>query len=276
MLRVDNRLVSVVIPTYNRFDLACRAVDSVLSQTYTAVEVILVDDSQDRTYDRLIDHFGPRHNVSVIRGDRQGSGPARVKGVNHASGAYIAFLDSDDYWAPTNLERRVSLMQRSDRIGMAWTAWAAVNASGVLRVFRNPVAGDVLPGPVLARQLFPANLIHMSAGMVRRQAYESIGGFPSGITHYEDWALWLLIAERWDVAYADDILTFKWMEGPRKGENALRTTFAREHVRVQLSCLLRRPRLYATVHHLYLLGFHLWFYFQCKRWASSMTVETFR
>src|SRR5512138_1185650 len=93
-------LVSVVIPTYNRAPLLERAIHSVLSQTYTNLEVIVIDDaSTDDTQDRIKNLQLADIRIQYIRHDRnRGSQAARNTGIHAAKGKYVAFLDSDDEW----------------------------------------------------------------------------------------------------------------------------------------------------------------------------------
>src|SRR4051812_26873537 len=97
-------LVSVIIPTYNRANVVSEAVESVLNQTYSKVELIVVDDgSTDDTLEKLR-RFG--NTITVITQENAGPSAARNAGIANARGDLIAFLDSDDLWLPTNLERQ--------------------------------------------------------------------------------------------------------------------------------------------------------------------------
>jgi glycosyltransferase involved in cell wall biosynthesis len=107
---MNQPLVSVVIPAFNRAHTLRRAVDSVLNQTYTNIEVLIIDDgSTDNT-----------HEVLRLYGDKirwwsqKNAGPSRARnsGINEAKGEYVAFLDSDDAWAPKKLEKQMGLLSR--------------------------------------------------------------------------------------------------------------------------------------------------------------------
>src|SRR5687767_13189801 len=102
-------LVSVIIPTYNRASVVCRAIDSVLGQTYGNIEVIVVDDgSTDETLERL-HSYGDR--IRVLTQANAGPSVARNRGIAVATGGIVAFLDSDDYWLPTKVARQVVLLE---------------------------------------------------------------------------------------------------------------------------------------------------------------------
>jgi glycosyltransferase involved in cell wall biosynthesis len=109
-----NRLVSVVIPAYNREKEIMKALSSVAEQTYPYVEVIVIDDgSSDRTVE-VVREARYRMPVRVIAlGRNQGIAAARNVGIDAARGEYIAFLDSDDWWLPGKLSHQVNLLEQS-------------------------------------------------------------------------------------------------------------------------------------------------------------------
>ena len=105
-------LISIVIPTYNRFSVTCRSVDSCLKQTYPHIEVIVCDDmSDDGSYEKLSDQYKSEPRVTIIQNTgTKGANSARQCGVDHASGDAIAFLDSDDYLPPESIKDRVNVL----------------------------------------------------------------------------------------------------------------------------------------------------------------------
>ncbi len=102
--------ISIIIPAYNRADVLPRAINSVLSQTFTDYEIIVVDDaSTDETSAVARNFNGPVH---VIRHEvNRGPAAARNTGIEATSGAYVAFLDSDDEWMPEKLGRQIGLLE---------------------------------------------------------------------------------------------------------------------------------------------------------------------
>ena len=185
----SNQLVSAIIPTYNRAHIICEAVDSILAQTYPHIEVIVVDDgSKDGTLARL-QQYGDR--IRVITQANAGPAAARNRGIAAARGDLIAFLDSDDIWLPTKIERQVALMQRAGasvpcclcNIMMKWNsgdrasfAIAALKPSAEEGVWLN--ADEVLATRFV---LFNQGII------IRREVLEKIGGFDESIRYLEDY-----------------------------------------------------------------------------------------
>lgn len=108
-------MISVIIPTYNRRNTLKRAISSVLRQTYQDIEIIVVDDaSTDDTYSYMVSQYGEAENIIYIRNEENvGQSAARNIGVRYARGKYVAFLDSDDEWMETKLEKQINALQNS-------------------------------------------------------------------------------------------------------------------------------------------------------------------
>ena len=103
--------VSVVLPSYNRASTLERAIDSVLSQTYSNLELIIVDDgSTDRT-PAVLAKYAQRGNVEVVPTPHRGCAAARNSGIRRSRGRYIAFQDSDDEWAPHKLATAIAALE---------------------------------------------------------------------------------------------------------------------------------------------------------------------
>ncbi len=114
-------LVSVVVPVHDRFDLAHRAVKSVVAQTYRPVELVVVDDGSCESFRPDLDGAPWGLQVHVVRHEHPlGPGGARESGRQALHGSYVAYLDSDDYWSPKYLEAAVSVLAASPDVGMAY------------------------------------------------------------------------------------------------------------------------------------------------------------
>ena len=120
--------VSVVIPVYNCDRFVAWTVESVLQQSYTHYEVIVVDDgSTDNSYQVLQPYFDRIH---YIYQDNQGVAAARNRGIQQATGDFIAFLDHDDYWLPDKLEKQVALWQQYPTWEIIHSGWRRVDTWG--------------------------------------------------------------------------------------------------------------------------------------------------
>jgi len=112
-------LVSAIIPTYNGWRNLVEAVESVLAQDYSRIEVIVVDDgSTDETPDKMMPYAD---RITYIRQANAGPAAARNTGIEHARGDYIAFLDSDDLWHPEKIREQVDYFQSQPEVGIICT-----------------------------------------------------------------------------------------------------------------------------------------------------------
>jgi glycosyltransferase involved in cell wall biosynthesis len=191
---VQTPLVSVVIPTHNYSGFVTEAVESVLSQTYTNIDLIVVDDgSTDDTRERLA-LFGDR--VRYIYQENSGPSAARNTGIRAAKGEYIAFLDADDLFHPRKLEIQVRYLLDHPDIALV----AAENLTDQNRVFP-----DFPPNPFLADRIslesaVVKNRFGMCGVVVRRHCFNEVGLFNEELRSTEDRDMWVRIIARFPVA----------------------------------------------------------------------------
>ena len=196
-------LVSVIIPTYNRWPMVREAVESVLAQTAGGYELIVVDDgSTDETRRRLAD-YGSR--LAVLTQSRRGVSAARNLGARRASGTYLAFLDSDDLWHPRKLERQLDFMERNPEVEICQTDEIWIR-NGV-RV--NPRRKHRKPSGDIFRASLELCLVSPSAVMMRRELFERVGGFDESLPVCEDYDLWLRIAKDTEIPLVLELLVTK-------------------------------------------------------------------
>ncbi len=207
-------LVSVIVPTFNREHLVGRTIESVLRQTYAAVEVVVVDDgSTDGTAARIARDHGGDARVRYFRKENGGPATARNHGFRQARGAYVALLDSDDTWAPWKLSLQVRCMERHPEVGMTWTDMEMIDPDGevvdgaylrhMYRAYRwfkdeelfprtfalraiapdlADVVGDArLRTGEIFSQMIMGNLVHTSTTLLRRERLERVGGFDESL-----------------------------------------------------------------------------------------------
>jgi glycosyltransferase involved in cell wall biosynthesis len=128
---INQPLVSVIIPTYNRAYCIQETINSVLHQTHDRVEVLVIDDgSTDQTAGLIASQYGLEKRVRYHYQENGGVSAARNTGIRLATGDYVALLDSDDLWEPWKLELQLTAFKLRPEIGMLWTDMVAVDPSG--------------------------------------------------------------------------------------------------------------------------------------------------
>jgi GT2 family glycosyltransferase len=204
-----DKLVSVVLPTYDRPDLLGRAIESVLSQSYRSWELIVVDDNSPDSAARLgterfMARFVEDARVKYLRHEvNRGGAAARNTGIRAAAGEFVAFLDDDDEWEPAKLERQVAALERAQPT-------AAVAYCGFRKVFDDSgLVKLVLPVPPRhgLDELFRRNTIGTtSAIMCRRQALLDVGLFDETLPRRQDIDLYVRLARRSEFVPIPEVL----------------------------------------------------------------------
>jgi glycosyltransferase involved in cell wall biosynthesis len=258
--------VTVVIPVFNRQAALGRAIESVLAQTCQDFEIIVVDDGSTDRPCAYVTALADRRITLIRHEQNRGGGAARNTGIRAGSAAYVAFLDSDDQWLPTKLERQLEVFERSsERVGLVYTGAERVLADG--RVVRHIPRRQV----DLSRVLLTENVVgETSVGMVRRSALDATGAFDESLPSCQDMDLWLRLCERFGAEVVPEALVrvAKGNDSVRISASVARTVWGRE-----LFCRKHKEKLVRhNVLHLYLRESGWW---QQRRVGDSRMARRF-
>lgn len=211
--------ISVVMPNYNGGLLLSRAVDSVLRQSFSAFELILIDDGSTDNSLEVARSFEDGR-VRVIEQHHKGVCAARNRGIREARGSFIAFLDSDDTWAPNCLERLHDVLAQTPDAAIAYCGWQNVGLTGERGKPFIPPDYEI-PEKI---ELWLENCrwpIH--AALARTNAIEAVGGFNPDFPTSEDFLLWLQIVAHRKIVRVPEVLAFYFHhEGERATRNLVR------------------------------------------------------
>lgn len=194
-------LISAVIPTHSGSQVICRAVDSVLSQTYPNVEVVVVDDNGKGTEAQIATQkamlkYASDNRVKYFAHDisRHGSA-ARNTGVKHSSGEFIALLDDDDYFLPDNIEEHYkTLINLDESYGVSFCG---------MHIIRGKIEEDIIAkheGDVLVDFLMGKMRVGSSLVMIRRSVYDEFNGFDESFKRHQDWEFLTRIFTKYKLA----------------------------------------------------------------------------
>ncbi len=194
-------LISVIIPAYNTESFIAETLNSVLTQSYSDLEVILIDDGSTDKTTEIVEKIARKDaRVRLVFQQNAGVAAARNTGIKVAKGEWLAFLDADDIWYPCKLEKQLQRFQQLDEtIGLVycWSVLTRENSDLTGGYIAFDFNGDV--GHALTYLNFIGNA---SAPLIRRSAIEDVGGFDVTLKEQqaqgcEDWELYLRIAERY-------------------------------------------------------------------------------
>lgn len=179
--------ISVVMPSYNTGEFIAEAIESAYRQSRPPFEVLVVDDDSTDATVCVAEAAGATVLRTAING---GPATARNIGIHAAQGELIAFLDADDVWMPTHLERCAALLEQHPEVDVAF---AMVTHFGAASYEPAPALAEGVPLELLD-QLWVLNPIAQSAAVVRRQSLLDINCYRDGMRHAEDYDLWLRLA----------------------------------------------------------------------------------
>ncbi len=196
--------VSVILPTYNRASLLPESIGSVLAQTYSDFELLVVDDGSTDDTREVVAAIDDKRTRYVGLKRNAGQAAARNVGIKEAKADLIAFQDSDDLWMPEKLDLQISaLRESSPRTGVVYTAYERIcgNRSEVLPFRRIvPKTGDV------HARLLRGNFITTQTALVRRKCFEKAGTFDEGQRALDDWDLFIRLSKEWHFVFVDKLL----------------------------------------------------------------------
>ncbi|MBD2250023.1 glycosyltransferase family 2 protein [Nostoc parmelioides] len=184
--------ISVIIPAYNAERTILETINSVLKQTFSDLEIIVINDgSTDRTVEVIQNVDDARLKVYSYENSRASG--ARNHGISHAVGDFISFLDADDLWTPDKLELQLAALNHYPEAGVAYSWTYTIDDKGeLLKPFEPLYEGNVYTDLLLANFL-----TNGSNPLIRKAAIASIGEFDTTLRSGEDWDYWLRLAYKW-------------------------------------------------------------------------------
>jgi len=182
---MEEDLVSVVMPAHNSSSYIAKSITSVLMQTYTKWELLVIDDVSSDTTSSIVQSFADKDGrIKLIKlSDHHGPALARNVGIEEAKGRYIAFLDSDDVWLPEKLQKHLQFMQKHD-LALSYTSYYLMDENGVIVDYYKAKA------QVSYKDLLKVNYIGCSTVIYD---VDKLGKRYMKPIRHEDYALWLQI-----------------------------------------------------------------------------------
>ena len=178
-------LVSVIIPTYNRYEVLFRAIDSVVNQNYKNIEIIVVDDNYNNLELRNKIEFKIKNEYSnvkyIIPDEHLGGALARNLGVENSAGEYLAFLDDDDEYTSDKVSKQLELFNKSkdDRLALVYCYGDVIYPGGLIEKEKT----DFVGWPLDVQMYY--NIAGTSFWMIKKSVLKEIGGFYPIASHQD-------------------------------------------------------------------------------------------
>jgi glycosyltransferase involved in cell wall biosynthesis len=212
--------VDIILPIYNPDDKVFEAIDSVLFQTYAKWHLYIIDDASENNWvDKIREKYKPHiSKITFFQFDQNKRAAAcRNYAIKKGAGHFIAFIDQDDVWMSDKLEQQVNYFQNHDVDAVHGNVAFIDNNNKIImqdqwekeNQSRCEVNWNKLSGEKFARQIFMCPNIRIISSMVKRDAFEKIGGFKDQFFGGEDETFWFEMALIGNIAYINKILFFR-------------------------------------------------------------------
>ncbi len=205
---MENELISVIITTYNRpVKIIKRAIDSVVSQTHSNIEIFIINDSPSNTelskeIGLLVQNYQDDRITYIINTKNVGACAARNVGIKRSTGKFIAFLDDDDEWLPYKLEHQILKFTNED-IGLVYCKFLKLDSNGhvkksvPIKDIRRNSLHSMLKENAVGSTSFP---------LIRRECFKNCGTFNIQLQSCQDWDMWLRIIRKYKVEFCNEYL----------------------------------------------------------------------
>jgi glycosyltransferase involved in cell wall biosynthesis len=257
-------LISIIVPTYNRAHVLLRAIRSVLSQTFTDFELIIVDDGSTDETSLMVERFASPRVRYLRHNKNSGASSARNTGIEASRGHYIAFLDSDDEWGPSKLQEQVAIFSRVNaEVGVIYSGFFYDSKpSGKKKQFCLNLRGNIHETILIHN---PG--LNNSSALLKKECFQRCGLFDESLPASEDWDLFIRISERYHFFPVLKPLVTIHRDGYRISTDYERRVVAHNKIlQKYFNELQRAPK--ALANHYYLIGTYLLY---CNKYNEART-----
>jgi len=222
--------ISAVISCYNYGKFVQFAIESILNQTYSDFEIIIINDGSHDNSEQVIKGFLPDPRIKYFYQKNQGQAVAKNNGIKYSQGEFIAFLDADDIWDKNKLEKQYRLF-KNEKVGVVYS-----RAKYMLP--DNSITNDIERGKYLqprrgniASWLIFDNFIPFSSSIVRKTCFNTTGLFDESLSMGIDWDLWLRLSLKWHFDYIEDkLITYRVGHSNQMSKNTIKRRECVDHI----------------------------------------------
>jgi glycosyltransferase involved in cell wall biosynthesis len=198
--------VSIILPTYNRAQKVGKSIESVLKQTYTYFELLVIDDGSTDQTEEVVNSYKDKRVRYYRLLENGGQSKARNQGIKFAQYDYLAFEDSDDLWRPGKLEAQMCAMKKADKnVGMIYHKFRYDLGEGRSMILPDEkLEAEKKSGDIYAQLLWD-NLVGMPTVLIKKECVAEVGGMDESLHCLEDYDFALRIAKKYRAIFLDEI-----------------------------------------------------------------------
>ena len=195
-------LISVILPTYNRAEILLRAIKSIIDQTYTNFELIIVDDASSDDTCNVVKSISDTRIKYIKHDKNKGGAASRNTGIKAAKGSLIAFLDDDDEWMSAKLEKQVVKFKNvSEKVGLIYCGTQIIEGEKVITTYYPTERGDLRK-----RLLMGTTIGGTDPALVKKECFDKVGLFDEQLTSCQDWDMWKRVSEKYQFDFVPEVL----------------------------------------------------------------------
>lgn len=239
-------LISIIMPAYNAERTIAESIQSVLAQTYTQWELLVINDgSKDQTSNVVKSINDSR--IILIEQENSGVAKARNHGISKAKGELIAFLDSDDVWMKNKLEKQLTFLQANDFSIVYSKTYCLFEDTNTIK----DCFVDVNIKMEDAQKILVFDFVPILTVLLYKNVLDDIGTFDLSLQGTEDWDLWIRILQKHSIGYMDEFLTIYRITANSLSRNL------EKHMREELKVYEKHKKLYNATSHKGFKWFHM-------------------
>ena len=213
---MEMKKVSIIIPVYNCQEYISDSLESVLSQTYQNIEIVVINDGSTDDTQKIIEEYGDR--INYYYQENAGVATARNLGLNKCSGHYIAFLDADDIWLPDKLEKQIDVLRKNPDYGFVYCDNYFVDEKkNIIKNYERKI--KLLQGDILL-DFFMDFFLITSGIVMRKKCLEKTGYFREILEVGEDFDFFLRLSKNYNAGVIKEKLFFRrvWKHSLSRGD----------------------------------------------------------
>lgn len=255
-----DKMVSIILCTYNRENSIRYSIDSILEQTYQNWELIIVDDGSTDGTEKILEEYQDHRIRKIVLSDNSYYCYAANKGIREASGKYIAFATSDDIWEKTKLEKQIAYLEAHPECGAVFSHVFLIDAEGVRNDEQYPEMVSLFQKENRTRdkwlrELFEnGNQLSHPSAIVRKSILDEIGGYNLLFAQVADMDLWIRILQKTEIyVFQEQLVGYRWWSA--KGQISGVTEEKQMRVYHEIA-ILQRQMIEEMKDDVFLRGFH--------------------
>ena len=249
--------VSVILPCYNGVQWINKAIESVLTQTYTDFELLIIDDGSTDNSKEVVTSYLCDERVSYFYQENRGFSAAINRGLSESNGCLISFIGQDDMWLPNKLETQKKYLNKHKNVGFVYSNYYSIDLNGMITGLMKGKNFNSSTREQLIEQLFLSNFIGFETVLVKQKCFDELGFLDERLVGCSDHDMWLRVAGKFQLGYLDVPLVKKRSHKFQLTQSSFES-FVKDEFLIVKDAISRYPFLKTTERKKLAIIYHDW------------------